>query len=161
MPPQTHYAQSPDGAVAYQIFGDGPVDLVFITQWGTNVDTIWEEPSAARYYDRLASFARVIVFDKRGSGVSDPVPLDDLPPADRWMEDIRTVMNAADSERAVIVGDIEGASLAIMFAATYPERTHSLVLINASARSFYGPEYPIGYKPNALEAIAKMFTEQH
>jgi pimeloyl-ACP methyl ester carboxylesterase len=72
----------------------------------------------------------VIVFDKRGSGVSGPVPLDDLPPVDRWMEDIQTVMDAVNSERAVIVGDTEGASLAIMFAATYPERTHSLVLIS-------------------------------
>jgi class 3 adenylate cyclase len=161
MPPETHYARSPDGAVGYQVFGDGPIDLVFVTQWGTNVDTIWEEPSAARYFDRLASFARVIVFDKRGTGVSDPVPLDDLPPADRWMEDIQTVMNAAESEQAVIVGDTEGGSLAIMFAATYPERTHSLVLINAIARSFYGSDYPIGYKPYVLEDIEKMFTEQH
>jgi class 3 adenylate cyclase/pimeloyl-ACP methyl ester carboxylesterase len=161
MPPETKYAHSPDGAVGYQVFGDGPVDLVFVTQWGTNVDTVWEEPSAARYLDRLASFSRVIMFDKRGSGVSDPVPLDDLPPVDRWMEDIQTVMNVVGSQQAVIVGDTEGGSLAIMFAATYPERTHSLILINAIARSFYGPEYPIGYKPHVLKAIADMFTEQH
>jgi class 3 adenylate cyclase len=161
VPPETLYARSHDGAVAYQVFGDGPVDLVFITQWGTNVDTIWEEPSAARYFDRLASFARVIVFDKRGTGVSDPIPLDDIPPVDRWMEDIHTVMNAVGTERAVIVGDTEGGSLAIVFAATYPERTQSLVLINAIARSFYGPEYPIGYGPEEQRRISEMFVSQH
>jgi class 3 adenylate cyclase len=161
LPPETHYARSPEGAVAYQVFGEGPTDLVFITQWGTNVDTIWEEPSAARYFDRLASFARVIVFDKRGTGVSDPIPLDDMPPVDRWMEDIHTVMNAAGSERAVIVGDTEGGSLAIVFAATYPQRTHSLVLINAIARSFHGTEYPIGYLPHEQTRILEMFVAQH
>ena len=161
MPPETRYARSPDGAVAYQVFGSGPVDVVFVTQWGTNLDTMWEEPSAARYLDRLASFSRVIVFDKRGTGVSDPVPLSDLPPVDAWMEDIHTVMNEVGSESAVIVGDTEGGSLAIVFAAACPDRTHSLVLINALARTSYGPDYPIGYKPDELERIAKLFLEQH
>ena len=87
-----------------------------------------------RYLDRLASFSRVIIFDKRGTGVSDPVPLDNMPPMELWMEDILTVMDAAESERAVVVGDTEGGAMAILFAATYPERTRSLVLINAIAR---------------------------
>ena len=111
MPPETTYARSPDGAVGYQVFGEGPVDLVFVTQWGTNIDNYWDEPTASRYLDRLASFSRVILFDKRGTGVSDQVPMDDLPPMDSWMEDILTVMDAAESERAVIVGDTEGAAM--------------------------------------------------
>lgn len=161
MPPETKYAHSPDGAVGYQVFGDGPIDLVFVTQWGTNIDNFWDEPSAVRYLDRLASFSRVILFDKRGTGVSDPVPTDDLPPVDQWMEDILTVMEAADSERAAIVGDTEGGSLAILFAATYPERTHSLVLINSLARSFRGPDYPIGMPQHILDQAAEIFIGQY
>jgi len=161
VPPETKYARSPDGAIAYQVFGEGAVDLVFVTQWGTNIDNYWDEPSAARYLDRLASFSRVILFDKRGTGVSDPVLVDDLPPADRWMEDILTVMDAAGSERAAIVGDTEGGALAILFAATYPGRTHSLVLINSLARIAYGPDYPIGYDEDELGRIAALMLEQH
>lgn len=161
MPPETKYAQSPDGAVAYQVFGEGEIDLVFVTQWATNIDNFWDEPSAVRYFDRLASFSRVILFDKRGTGVSDPAPREKMPRVDRWMEDILTVMDAAGSERAAIVGDAEGGSMAIMFAATYPERTCSLVLINSLARAFHGPDYPIGFKEEEMERIASMFLAQH
>ena len=161
VPPETKFAESPKGAIGYQVFGEGPVDLVFVTQWGTNIDNYWDEPSAARYLDRLASFSRVILFDKLGTGVSDHVPVDKLPAVDQWIEDILTVMGAAESERSVIVGDTEGGSMAIMFAATYPERTHSLVLINAIARLFRGPEYPIGMPEDAVERSEKVFVEQH
>ena len=155
------YARSPSGAIGYQVFGEGPVDLVFVTQWGTNIDNYWDEPTAARYLDRLASFSRVILFDKRGTGISDPVPLDDMPPMERWMEDILTVMDAAESERAVIVGDTEGGAMAILFAATYPERTRSLVLINAIARLFRGPDYPIGMPEHMQKMSAEFFLSQH
>ena len=161
MPPETKYARSPGGAVGYQVFGEGPVDLVFVTQWGTNIDNYWDEPTAARYLDRLASFSRVILFDKRGTGVSDHVPMDDLPPMDSWMEDILAVMDAAESERAVIVGDTEGAAMAILFAATYPERTVSLVLINAIARLFRGADYPIGMPQHRIAEAAEVFRSQH
>ena len=161
MPPETKYAQSPSGAIGYQVFGDGPVDVVFVTQWATNIDNYWDEPTATRYLDRLASFSRVIIFDKRGTGISDPVPLDNMPPMELWMEDILTVMDAAESERAVIVGDTEGGAMAILFAATYPERTRSLVLINAIARLFRGPEYPIGMPQHMQEASADFFLAQH
>jgi class 3 adenylate cyclase/pimeloyl-ACP methyl ester carboxylesterase len=134
---------------------------VFATHWGPNIDNYWDEPTAARYLDRLASFSRVILFDKRGTGVSDHVPVDDLPPMDLWMEDILTVMEAAKSERAVIVGDTEGAAMAILFAATYPERTQSLVLINAIARLFRGPDYPIGMPEHMIQEAAKIFLAQH
>jgi len=161
VPPETTYAHSPDGAIGYQVFGEGPIDLVFVTQWGTNIDNYWDEPTASRYLDRLASFARVILFDKLGTGISDPVPLDDMPPMDRWMEDILTVMDAADSKDAVIVGDTEGGAMAILFAATYPERTRSLVLINAIARLFRGPDYPIGMPEHMQKTSADFFLEQH
>ena len=159
MPPETKYARSPNGAIGYQVFGEGPVDLVFVTQWGTNIDNYWDEPSAARYLDRLASFSRVILFDKLGTGVSDHVPIDNMPSVDQWIGDILVVMEVAGSEQAVIVGDTEGASLAIMFAATYPERTHSLVLINAIARLSRGPDYPIGMPEDAIERAEKVFVE--
>ena len=161
MQPKTTYASSPNGAIGYQVFGDGPVDLVFITQWGTNVDTIWDEPSAARYLDRLASFSRVILFDKLGTGVSDPIPPHLSPSPDLWMQDIDAVMEAAESERAVMVGDTEGGTLAIQFAATNPERTHSLVLINSLARLFRGPDYAFGMPPEAAMRNAALFLQQH
>jgi class 3 adenylate cyclase/pimeloyl-ACP methyl ester carboxylesterase len=159
--PETKYAQSPNGAVGYQVFGDGPLDLMFITQWGTNVDNYWDEPSAARYLDRLASFSRVIIFDKLGTGVSDPIPPHLSPSVDLWMQDIDAVMEAADSDKVVMVGDTEGGTMAIQFAAAHPERTHSLVLINAIARLFRGPDYPIGMPADIAERNAEIFFRQH
>lgn len=161
MQPETKYAQSPNGAIGYQVFGEGPVDLVFVTQWGTNIDNYWDEPSASRYLDRLASFSRVILFDKLGTGVSDPIPGDKFPGVDLWMENIVTVMDAAGSEQAAMVGDTEGGTMAIQFAATYPERTQSLVLINTMARLFRGPDYPIGMPPDVVKRNSQLFLQQH
>ncbi len=161
MQPETKYAKSPNGAIGYQVFGEGPLDLMFITQWGTNVDNYWDEPSAARYLDRLASFSRVIIFDKLGTGVSDPIPPHLSPSVDLWMQDIDAVMEAADSDRAVMVGDTEGGTMAIQFAALHPKRTHSLVLINAIARLLRGPDYPIGVPPDIAGRNAELFFEQH
>ena len=161
MQPETEYVHSPNGAIGYQVFGDGPVDLVFVTQWGTNIDNYWDEPSAARYLDRLASFSRVILFDKLGTGVSDPIPDGRVPGPDLWIEDIVAVMEAAGSDRAAMVGDTEGGTMAIQFAATYPERTQSLVLINTIARLARGPDYPIGMPPDIVERNQAFFVEQH
>lgn len=161
MIPETKYAESPNGAIGYQVFGDGPVDLVFITQWLTNVDGYWEEPSAARYFDRLASFARVIIFDKLGTGVSDPMSADEFPTIEGWVQDVVAVMEAANSEKAVIVGDVEGGTMAIRFATMYPERTHCMVLINALAKALRTPDYPVGMPERAAERSAEIFIEQH
>jgi len=144
MPPETKFAYGPNGAIGYQVFGSGPSDLVFVTQWGTNIDTYWDEPSAARYFDRLASFSRVILFDKRGTGVSDPIPTDSPPTISEWADDVAVVMAAANSERAVLVGDIEGGLLAISFAAAHPDRVERLVLINSRARALRAPDYSVG-----------------
>src|ERR687893_2209085 len=120
--PETTYAKTVDGYVAYQVFGEGPLDIVLIPAWATNVDVMWEEPSLARYLDRVASFGRVICFDKRGSGVSDPVPLSSLPTLEQWLDDLRVVMEAVGSARAALIGDTEGGPMAMLFAATFPER---------------------------------------
>ena len=151
--PETEYARTDEGYIAYQVFGRGPLDIVFIPAWATNVDVMWEEPSLARYLDRLASFGRVICFDKRGSGVSDPVPLNQLPSLENWMDDTRAVMEAAGSERAAIIGDAEGGPMAMLYAATYPDRVTSLVLTNSFARLARDHDYPIGLPEEAIPPL--------
>lgn len=158
MPPETRYAHGPNGAVAYQVFGNGSVDLVFISQWGTNIDTYWDEPSAARYFDRLASFSRVILFDKRGTGISDPIPTNSPPTIADWANDVTVVMEAVNSDRAVLVGDIEGGLIAIYFAATYPEKVESLVLINSRARATRAPDYPVGMPDHVADRSREIFV---
>jgi pimeloyl-ACP methyl ester carboxylesterase len=151
--PETTYAKADDGYVAYQLFGRGPLDIVFNPAWATNVDVMWEEPSLARYLDRLASFGRVICFDKRGSGVSDPVPLTALPSLEQWMDDTRVAMDAAGSDRAALIGDTEGGPMVMLFAATYPDRVQSLVLINSFARMIRDDDYPIGLPPEVIRRM--------
>ncbi len=153
MRPHTEYVKSPDGYVAFQVFGDGPLNIVVVTNWMTNLDVMWDEPSLARYLNRLASFARVVCFDKRGTGVSDPVPLADLPTIDQWMDDARVVLDAAGIEQAAMLGDTEGGLMALMFAATHPERTSALVLINSFARWTRAPDYPIGMPAETVEKL--------
>ena len=116
--PETRYARSKDGDVAYQVVGDGPLDLVFIPWWGTNIDVMWEEPSIARFLGRLASFSRLVCFDKRGTGVSDALPLAALPTLEQWTDDVRTVMDAVGSTRAALLGHSQGGQMAMLFAAT-------------------------------------------
>ncbi len=146
----THYAKNEQGQyIAYQVFGEGPIDLVFIPDWVTNLEIMWEEPTLARFLDRLASFARVICFDKRGTGVSDPVSLGVVPTWEEWMYDVGTVMDAAGSERAAIVAHGDGGQMGLLFAATHPARTTGLVLIDTYARRARAPDYPCGIPPEA------------
>src|SRR6202795_2833733 len=126
MLPNTRYAKICKVNVAYQVFGNGDIDLVFFPGFVSNIEVYWEEPHFARWLRKLASFARVITFDKRGTGLSDR--LDVLPTMDERMDDVRAVMDAAGSERAAIFGMSEGGSLATLFAAHYPERCRPLVL---------------------------------
>lgn len=132
MRPTTRYAKSGNVHVAYQVFGEGPIDLVFVPGFISNIENYWDEPSFARWLLGLARFARVIAFDKRGTGMSDRV--DSLPNLDERMDDVRAVMDAADSKRAAVYGLSEGGSLATLFAATYPERCQALVLCGAFAK---------------------------
>jgi pimeloyl-ACP methyl ester carboxylesterase len=132
--PETRYAKGRDGFVAYQVIGNGPLDLVFIPDWVTNLDVMWEEPSLARFLRRLSSFSRLICFDKRGCGVSDPVPFDEGLSAESWTDDTRSVLQAVSSERTVMFGHAEGGRIAMLFAATFPEKTSALVLLDSFAR---------------------------
>ena len=155
--PETRYAKSEDGYVAYQVFGRGPYDLLFIGNWASNVEVMWEHPSMARYLERLGNFARVICFDKRGAGLSDPVALGALPTLDHWVDDARIVLDAASSEKAALIGDAEGGPMAMMFAATYPQRTRALVLVNTFARMLRVADYSIGMPEEAAERFLQIW----
>jgi pimeloyl-ACP methyl ester carboxylesterase len=133
MQSDTRYAKSGEVHIAYKVFGDGPVNLVWVPGFVSNVETTWEEPDIARWLLRLGSYARVAMFDKRGTGLSDPVP--EIPGLDQRMDDLRAVMDAAGMEQAAIYGISEGGALSVLFAATYPNRCRALVLYGAYARS--------------------------
>lgn len=142
--PETKYAKSGDLHIAYQVIGEGPIDLVFVPSWFGHVDFMWQEPLIERVLARLSSFSRLLVFDQRGTGLSDPVALADLPTLEERMDDIRAVMDAAGSERAAVVGAAEGGPLCALFAASHPDRTAALVLFNTTARFLRDDDYPIG-----------------
>jgi len=131
MTPETHFAENDGVSIAYQVFGGGPRDLIVIPGWLSNLDLFWEEPRAARFFQALAKFSRVILIDKRGTGLSDRVP---PPTIEVQMDDVKAVMDAADSERAAFLGYSEGGAMCMLFAATYPERTNSIILIGSTAR---------------------------
>jgi class 3 adenylate cyclase len=133
--PTTRYAKSGDVHIAYQLFGDGPINLVIVPGFVSNVECSWEEPNCARFLMRLAGFARVVTFDKRGTGMSDKAA--QLPDIDARMEDLRAVMDAAGMDEAALLGISEGAPLSILFTATYPERSRALVLYGSFSRFDY------------------------
>ncbi len=138
--PRTRYARSGDVNIAYQVIGEGPLDLVWTPGAFSNVELAWEEPGRERFQRALASFARLIVFDKRGTGLSDRVA--GIPDLETRMDDIRAVMDAAGSERGALVGVSEGGPMAVLFAATYPERAQALVLYGSLPRFVRGPGFP-------------------
>jgi len=129
--PRTCYARSGELSIAYQVVGEGPFDVVFVPGFNSNLDIGWEMP-AANLYRRMASFARLIIFDKRGTGLSDRNC--GIPSLEERIDDVRAVMAAAGSETASIFGFSEGSAMALMFAATYPNRTRSLVLYGAQCK---------------------------
>ncbi|MDX1429273.1 MAG: alpha/beta fold hydrolase, partial [Rhodothermales bacterium] len=132
--PETRYAKTADGIhVAYQVLGGGPVDVVFVMGWTSNIEAMWEEPNLRGFLTRLSSFSRLILFDKRGVGLSDRVPEDRLPSLETRMDDVRAVMDTAGSERAIVFGVSEGGPMSLLFAATYPERTIGLILFGTAA----------------------------
>jgi class 3 adenylate cyclase len=160
--PQTRYLDTDLGYLAYQVFGAGDRDIMFVTGALTNIDAIWDEPSAARFFDRLSSLGRIIQYDMRGSGVSDPIPGRNM-----WMtieetvDDVRAVLDAAGSEKAVLYGDTEGGFSAMMLAAVNPERVSALVLVNAAARLFRADDYPIGAPQHVADALSRLYVAQH
>ena len=147
--PETHYAQNGEVNIAYQVVGNGPIDVVFVMGWISHLEYFWEEPHFASFLDRLASFSRLILFDKRGTGLSDRVPVHELPTLEQRMDDVRAVMEAVGSERAALIGVSEGGPMCSLFAATYPEKTIALVMIGTYAKRIYDEDYP--WAPTAEE----------
>src|SRR5512134_34912 len=150
MLPETRYARSGDISIAYQLLGKGPPDLVLVPGWVSNLDVFWEEPALARFFTRLSSFSRLILFDKRGSGLSDRVA--DMPSLEVRMDDVRAVMDEVGSERAALFGYSEGGAMCALFAATYPSRTTALIMHAAFARRTWAPDHPWGRTPAQTEA---------
>ena len=109
--PETRFASADDVHIAYQVVGEGPIDVVFVPDWWNHVEAQWEEPASARFLGRLASFSRLVLFDKRGTGLSDPVPLSDLPTIEAWMDDLRIVLDAVGSQSAALICASGGAAL--------------------------------------------------
>jgi class 3 adenylate cyclase len=155
--PQTQYARKGDAHIAYQIVGEGnTLDIVLVSTWFSHVEARWDLPGYAHYLRRLSSFSRLISFDKYGIGLSDPIPSKELPPLEDWMDDVSAVMDAVDLERAAIIGAGEASPMAELFAATYPERTSALVLLNATARISAAPGYEVGAPPEVRERLVSM-----
>lgn len=160
--PQTRYVETDLGYLAYQVFGSGDRDILFVTGALTNLDAIWDEPSAARFLDRLAGMGRVIHYDMRGSGVSDPIP-----GRDKWLtiedtvDDLRAVLDAAGSEQVTLYGDTEGGLFAMMMAAVDPARVLALVLVNSIPRFLRADDYPIGIPPEVAETLSENYVKQH
>jgi class 3 adenylate cyclase len=138
--PRTQYAKSGDVNIAYQVTGEGSRDLIYVPGWISNVEMTWEEPSVARFFERLASFSRLILFDKRGTGLSDRDV--GFPTLEDRMDDVRAVMDAVGSPRAALLGFSEGGNVSMLFAATYPHRTTALLLFGCFAKRTRAPDYP-------------------
>src|SRR3989442_3149577 len=154
MTPETRYTKSGDINIAYQVIGSGPRDLILVPGWVSNIEVLWEEPAVARFLRRLASFSRLILFDKRGTGLSDR--LGDLPDLETRMDDVRAVMDAVGSERAALCGYSEGGVMCMLFAATHPARTTALITIGSFDRQRPGPGYPWGRTQEQQDAFLDM-----
>jgi class 3 adenylate cyclase/alpha-beta hydrolase superfamily lysophospholipase len=159
MRPETRYAKSGDVHVAYQVVGEGAVDLVLVHGWISHLEHQWEDPSLARFLERLASFSRLILFDKRGTGLSDRVADSALPTLEQRMDDVRAVMDAAGSTRAALFGISEGGPLSALFAATYPMRTSALIMYGAYAKWIGDADYPWAPSREDHEAAFKAYEE--
>jgi pimeloyl-ACP methyl ester carboxylesterase len=157
--PETRYAKNGDVNIAYQVVGEGPLDLVLVHGWVQSFDACLEIEPLERFYDRLASFSRLILFDKRGTGLSDRVPPDDLPTLETRMDDMRAVMDEVGAQRAAVLGHSEGGAMCALFAATYPERTRALVMVGSAARTRWAPDYPIGMTDDEIDELERSILE--
>jgi class 3 adenylate cyclase/pimeloyl-ACP methyl ester carboxylesterase len=154
--PKTRYVAVGDADVAYQVLGDGSLDLLFCYGLGSHIEFNWQVPVVAEFLDRLASLFRLIIFDRRGTGASDGVPRTAVPTLEDWTEDIAAVLDATGSQRTAILATIDTGPIAILYAAMHPERVSALVLLNTFARFIEADDYPIGASPEALDAFVEM-----
>src|SRR2546421_10989407 len=153
--PPTRYARSGDASIAYQVIGEGPIDVVLVLGFATHLELQWEMPPFARFFERISSFSRLIMFDKRGTGLSDPVA--EAPTLEQRIDDVRAVMEAAGSERAAFFGISEGGPMSVLFAAAHPDRVTALVLHGAMGRTTEAPDYPWASPADALRESAAEF----
>jgi pimeloyl-ACP methyl ester carboxylesterase len=145
---ETQYVRSGDTHIAYQVVGNGPIDIVYVPGWVSHVELCWEDPIYARFLNQLASYARLIMFDKRGTGLSDRVRDDQLPTLEERMDDLNVVMDAVGSTNAALFGFSEGGNLCALFAATYPERTRALIMFGTFAKRIWSEDYPWAPTPD-------------
>jgi class 3 adenylate cyclase len=157
--PETQYAQLDDFHIAYQVLGDGPIDIVLADQWFSHMEAQWDVPPMAELRLRLAEFARLILFDKRGVGMSDPVAVHSLPSIEAWMDDLRAVMDAAASEQAALITTLAGTFMGLVFAASHPERVKALVIVDGFPRVTAAPDYPVGQPPDERERRLQQVTK--
>ena len=156
MTPDTRYARLGDLHLAYQVLGAGPPDILLLDQWFSHMEAQWEVGPLETFRERLASFGRLIMFDKRGTGLSDPVPTSALPTVEEWMDDVPAVLDVVGSERAHIIANLGGGLMALTFAAAHPERVASLILVDCFARLQVAPDFPVGVPSEALpEALVQ------
>jgi pimeloyl-ACP methyl ester carboxylesterase len=153
--PPTRYAKSGDASIAYQVVGEGPIDVVLVLGFATHLELQWDSPPFARFFERISAFSRLIIFDKRGTGLSDPVT--EAPTLEQRVDDVRAVMDAAGSERAALFGISEGGPMSVLFAATHPDRATALILHGAMGRTTEAPDYPWASPEEALRESAAEF----
>ncbi len=159
MKPKTKYTKSGEFNIAYQVVGDGPIDMVYIPGWVSNIDMMWTEPRLAAFLKKLTKYSRLILFDKRGTGLSDRMT--DFSTFEERMDDIRAVMDAVGTERAVLFGHSEGGTVSALFAATYPERTIALITFGFWAKRKYSKDYPWAPKDEERQLFYKMIEENY
>lgn len=157
--PTTRYARSGDLNIAYQVVGSGPPDLVYIPGWVTNVEVMWEDPNLAGFMRELSSFSRLITFDKRGIGLSDPVPLGELPGLDERVDDLRAVIDHAGVENPTVFAHSGGGTTAIAYAARHPERVDRLILLGCYAKRLWSEDYPWAPTPEERAAESEGYAE--
>ena len=163
MRPQTRYVEVGGAEIAYQIVGQGPPDLVYVAGF-SHIDLRWEHPVLAPFLERLASFSRLILFDRRGTGASDAVPDNAMPTWEEWADDVRAVLDAAGSERTVVFAETDGGPIGLLFTAMHPERVSGLILANTTARFLRADDYPMGIKrptPWVLEPDHALLRSRH
>lgn len=156
--PETRYVAVGDADVAYQVVGEGPLDLLYCWGLGNHVELAWDIPGIAEFMSDLATFSRLIFFDRRGTGASDGVPLNAIPTWEEWTEDIVAVLNAVGSMRTAIMAAVDAGPMAVLFAAMHPDMVSAVILLNTGARYLEADDYPIGASPDAADALVELIA---